>query len=58
MRSAWGLAPVLLCQPVYAQGVIAVYPAPAHVVKGTTLSREVLIRAAPLAWFVAVREVR
>ena len=36
MRSAWGLVPVLLCQLVHAQGVIAVYPAPARVAKGTT----------------------
>ena len=38
MRAAWGLAPVLLCQFVFADDVIAIYPSPASVAKGRILS--------------------
>lgn len=54
MRSAWALAPALLCGLVYAQGVIAVYPAPTSVPKGTTRQFTTYVSVSPntVAWSV------
>ena len=54
MRTAWGLAPVLFCQFIYAQGVIAIYPSPASVTKGTTqqFSSYVAVSPSTVVWSV------
>lgn len=54
MRLAWGLVPVLLCHVAYAQGVIAIYPSPTSVVKGTTqqFTKYVTVSPSTLVWSV------
>src|ERR1700738_2278043 len=54
MRSGWALAPLLLCQLGYSQGVIAIYPAPVSVVKGTTQNFLTYITVSPntVTWSV------
>ncbi len=47
IRSAWGLAPVLLCQALYAEGVIAIYPAPTSVTKGATRQFSTYVTVSP-----------
>ena len=36
MRLAWGLAPLMFCPLVYAQGVVAIYPSPLSISPGGT----------------------
>ncbi len=54
MRTAWGLAPLLFCQFVQAQGVIAIYPAPTTVVRGDTKSFSSYVAVSPntITWSV------
>ena len=54
MRLHWALAPVLFCQLLSAQGVIAIYPAPTSVDKGTTrqFTSYVTVSPSTLAWSV------
>lgn len=54
MRAAWGLAPILLCQFVFADDVIAIYPSPASVAKGTTQQFSSYVAVSPntIAWSV------
>ncbi len=54
MRSALSLIPLFICQVLQAQGVIAIYPAPAIVERGSTkqFSKYVAISPATITWSV------
>ena len=54
MRTCWGLAPLLFCQFIYAEGVIAIYPSPATVVGGDKQSFLSYITVSPntVTWSV------
>ncbi len=54
MRSAWALVPIFFTQLVYAQGVIAVYPSPASISKGTTRQFTTYVSVSPnsVTWTV------
>ena len=54
MRSLLGLAPLLFCQLAIAQSVVAVYPAPASVEKGTSKQFSSYVAVSPntITWSV------